>query len=498
MIAHDRRRANLLPLVQLPCIPGQQPQPATHASDLLVVNEGAIAFNRMLKTQPHGPPKSVPNDNRVMASILAGMQDPAPATTASTSSATPPTTTDPINSEEEDNKEEPEDNYVAPMDRTIAPSDATEIVDNMTSLYHVGTSNIKITYLGGLAQLAPTLTELSLRSNLVRSLKGIELLSNLTTIELADNRIRKMGPMNLSTTCPSLTNLDLSYNQIRRIENISGLIHLKHLYVANNKLTTIGMEEGLGSLPTNLKRLDLGYNRIRHMENIPLSLEELWLGKNKITIVKGLSKMDGSLRILDIQSNRLVSLVQGSVPAAKKREQEQGQEQGQEQEQEGTNDGNTGEEKTPSTTDHHTEATAMPHQKVCTATRDDEEPDMIGLRHSCLSNVQELYLSHQGIATMEGLESLTSLHTLDLSSNKIETLHNMSTLVKLEECWMNDNQIETFDSVKQELVPLDASLRTVYLERNPVADEFLYRKTLASLLPSLTQIDASRIPNRKR
>jgi protein phosphatase 1 regulatory subunit 7 len=99
---------------------------------------------------------------------------------------------------------------------------------------------------------------------------------------------------------------------------------------------------------------------------------------------------------------------------------------------------------------------------------------------------------------MEGLESLTSLHTLDLSSNKIETLHNMSTLVKLEECWMNDNQIKTFDSVKQELVPLDASLRTVYLERNPVADEFLYRKTLASLLPSLTQIDASRIPNRKR
>ena len=462
-------------------------------------------LNRGLKTQPHGPPFlrririyfRITNDT-VMASILAGMQDPAPATTASTSSATPPTTTDPINSEEEDNKEEPEDNYVAPMDRTIAPSDATEIVDNMTSLYHVGTSNIKITYLGGLAQLAPTLTELSLRSNLVRSLKGIELLSNLTTIELADNRIRKMGPMNLSTTCPSLTNLDLSYNQIRRIENISGLIHLKHLYVANNKLTTIGMEEGLGSLPTNLKRLDLGYNRIRHMENIPLSLEELWLGKNKITIVKGLSKMDGSLRILDIQSNRLVSLVQGSVPAAKKREQEQGQEQGQEQEQEGTNDGNTGEEKTPSTTDHHTEATAMPHQKVCTATRDDEEPDMIGLRHSCLSNVQELYLSHQGIATMEGLESLTSLHTLDLSSNKIETLHNMSTLVKLEECWMNDNQIETFDSVKQELVPLDASLRTVYLERNPVADEFLYRKTLASLLPSLTQIDASRIPNRKR
>ena len=426
-----------------------------------------------------------------MASILAGMQDPAPATTTSTSSPTP--TTDPINSEEEDNKEEPEDNYVAPMDRTIAPSDATEIVDNMTSLYHVGTSNIKITYLGGLAQLAPTLTELSLRSNLVRSLKGIELLSNLTTIELADNRIRKMGPMNLSTTCPCLTNLDLSYNQIRRIENISGLIHLKHLYVANNKLTTIGMEEGLGSLPTNLKRLDLGYNRIRHMENIPLSLEELWLGKNKITIVKGLSKMDGSLRILDIQSNRLVSLVQGSVPAAKKKKQEQEQER----EQKGTSNGSTGEEKTPSTTDH-TEATALPHQRVCTSTRDDEEPDMIGLRHSCLSNVQELYLSHQGITTMEGLESLTSLHTLDLSSNKIETLHNMSTLVKLEECWMNDNHIKTFDSVKQELVPLDASLRTVYLERNPVADEFLYRKTLASLLPSLTQIDASRIPNRKR
>ena len=62
-------------------------------------------------------------------------------------------------------------------------------------------------------------------------------------MELADNQIRALGPMNLGKTCPRLTNLDLSYNQIRRVENIRGLTCLTRLYVANNKLTTIGMEE---------------------------------------------------------------------------------------------------------------------------------------------------------------------------------------------------------------------------------------------------------------
>jgi protein phosphatase 1 regulatory subunit 7 len=440
-----------------------------------------------------------------MASILAALQDPDPNTAATITTATttttqspPPTTDNKPTSEGEDKQEEEEDAYVAPMDRTIAPVDATEIVDGMESLYHVGTSNVKITYLGGLEKLAPSLIELSLRSNLIRRLDGIEHLSNLVTIELADNLIRKMGPMNLSKTCPMLTTLDLSYNQIRRIENISGLIHLKHLYVANNKLTTIGMEEGLGSIPCNLKRLDLGYNRIRHMENLPPSLEELWLGKNKITVIKGLSTNDGSLRILDVQSNRLVSLTRDSASTTAIQKKKKSRENGKDV---GGDDSNTAVvDQSPTTLngESETKVTSGSDEKSTSSQRDDEKGNMIGLNLNCLSNLEELYLSHQGITDMDGLQSLVSLHTLDLSANKITELKNMSTLLKLEEFWMNDNLIETFETIKSELIPLEKTLKTIYLERNPVANEYLYRKTLANMLPSLRQIDASRIPGRAR
>ena len=443
-----------------------------------------------------------------MASILKSLQDPSedppPRTTTDTTALT-------TANKSVTNNEPEEDDFVAPIDRIIAPADATDIVDNMDVLYYVGTSGLKVTYLGGLEQLAPTLTELCLRSNLIRRLEGIELLCNLVNIELADNAIRKMGPMNLSKTCPALTNLDLSYNQIRRIENIRGLTNLTHLYVANNKLTTIGMEEGLGSLPSSLKRLDLGYNRIRHMENIPPSLEELWLGKNKITIVKGLSHLDGSLRILDLQSNRLVSLVQGAPLEKKLMEKNESTTAASTTAASTTaasaasttattEEGETKQRVTLQQQDNtiSQEAAQAHKQQQMEEPRVDEAEGMVGLTLPCLSNLEELYLSHQGIESMEGLTTLTSLHTLDMSSNKIVKLDGMQMLQKLEECWMNDNFIPTFESVKAELVPLDITLRTVYLERNPVAKEYLYRKILGEMLPSLTQIDASRIPGRKR
>jgi len=67
----------------------------------------------------------------------------------------------------------------------------------------------------------------------------------------------------------------------------------------------------------------------------------------------------------------------------------------------------------------------------------------------------------------------------------------------LEELWLSGNQIQDFDAVR----PLkDASgrghlpkLETVYLEYNPVSNDFEYRKKLAEFIPQLEQIDATRI-----
>ena len=64
-------------------------------------------------------------------------------------------------------------------------------------------------------------------------------------------------------------------------------------------------------------------------------------------------------------------------------------------------------------------------------------------------------------------------------------------ITSLSDLWISGNDIKTFDDIESlgSLTELDS----VYLEYNPVASEFEYRKKLAELIPSLTQIDANMI-----
>ena len=64
-------------------------------------------------------------------------------------------------------------------------------------------------------------------------------------------------------------------------------------------------------------------------------------------------------------------------------------------------------------------------------TKVDENVDNTGL--FCNSCIEELYMGHNGITEIDGLDSLRKLHTLDLSSNKIERIQNVSKLAELEE-----------------------------------------------------------------
>jgi protein phosphatase 1 regulatory subunit 7 len=114
-----------------------------------------------------------------------------------------------------------------------------------------------------------------------------------------------------------------------------------------------------------------------------------------------------------------------------------------------------------------------------------------------VDTLEELYLAHNGI-TDEGASQPTGLGlhfkqltTLDLGRNFLTTTQPFAHLVTLEELWISGNKIETFDSI----APIGnlSSLDTVYLEYNPVADDFEYRKKVKELIPSLTQIDANLI-----
>jgi hypothetical protein len=199
--------------------------------------------------------------------------------------------------------------------------------------------------------------------------------------------------------------------------------------IANNKLKSMA---GLKNL-VHLRKLDLGANRIRVMDADQLgnlvNLEELWLGKNKIERIQGLEGLV-KLRRLDIQSNRL-EVIEGLTTQ--------------------------------------------------TAT------------------LEELYLSHNGI-TVEGATTPTGLQltfpklsVLDLCRNRLTNASPFAHLTSLDELWLSGNEISSMDDV-QCLEPLGKSLDTIYLEYNPLqANDPLYRKRIAALLPSLTQIDANQI-----
>ena len=118
-------------------------------------------------------------------------------------------------------------------------------------------------------------------------------------------------------------------------------------------------------------------------------------------------------------------------------------------------------------------------------------------------NLEELYLAHNGIddegaSQASGLAmTFPKLNVLDLSRNRLATTTPFAHLNALEELWLSGNKMQDFEAV----APLrDASaegklpsLETVYLEYNPLASDFEYRKKLAEWIPSLKQIDATMI-----
>jgi len=344
------------------------------------------------------------------------------------------------------------------------PHEVADWLPEDTEIVIVGTAGQKITVLGD-DFANPERTNLSqlqtlvLRSHLIKEMPGLYSLPKLETLELYDNMVQSLDEESLKGCGPTtLRILDMSYNAIRSmapVQYCNGET-LTELYLANNKLKEIS---GLKHLK-NLRKLDLGANRIRVLNGSELSglvnLEELWVGKNKIETLDGIQTLT-KLRRLDVQSNRLMSVV--------------------------------------------------------------NEADGLCYLNPLRENLEELYFAHNGLDDdgISGLISLAGrggntcnfpkLNVLDLNRNRLTTTAPLvidsenedvyGEWPMLEELWISGNAIDNFDAVS----PLkDASsrnhlpvLQTVYLEYNPVANDFEYRKKLAEYLPTLSQIDATMI-----
>eukprot|EP00656_Telonema_subtile_P055818 TRINITY_DN8762_c0_g1_i1.p1 TRINITY_DN8762_c0_g1~~TRINITY_DN8762_c0_g1_i1.p1 ORF type:complete len:209 (-),score=47.57 TRINITY_DN8762_c0_g1_i1:145-771(-) len=195
------------------------------------------------------------------------------------------------------------------------------------------------------------------------------------------------------------------------------LTELKELYLVKNKVSVIG-EELTGM--TQLRLLELGDNRIRAIENLSScqALDSLWLAKNKISCLQGLGSLS-NLRVLSMQCNRLTKIE--------------------------------------------------------------------GLEG--LTGLQELYLSNNGITVMEGLSSLGQLRTLDLAANRICSLGDMSQLVQLEDFWFNGNPWKEL----KELEGLGGltQLTTVYFYDTPAQGGAgtTYQTRVQAMIPSVKFID---------
>ena len=111
---------------------------------------------------------------------------------------------------------------------------------------------------------------------------------------------------------------------------------------------------------------------------------------------------------------------------------------------------------------------------------------------SSLSNLEELYISHNALTGITGLDNNVNLRTLDVSNNKIARLTGTSHLERLEELWASSNMLSSFQDVENELAKLQ-NLTTVYFEMNPLQlkNPVLYRNKIKLALPRIIQIDAS-------
>lgn len=237
---------------------------------------------------------------------------------------------------------------------------------------------------------------------------------------------------NVGVAFPCLVKLDLSYNQIKKISGLDAL---------GGTLKELYLIEnkikeisGLDAL-VNLELLELGGNRIRsvgHSLDKLCSLKQLWLGKNKISSLDDSLHHLPNLEILSLQANRLTKIEAHNFP------------------------------------------------------------------EGLLPQLREAYFSENGIQEIENIP-FHNIRLLDFSMNPIATINeaviNVENMPLMDEFWLTDGKIKDWKEVEK-FKPFHATLRTIYLERNPIEEHIRYRDVVYQHLPFITQIDSWPIVNK--
>mmetsp|Transcript_342 Transcript_342/g.483 ORF Transcript_342/g.483 Transcript_342/m.483 type:complete len:400 (+) Transcript_342:101-1300(+) len=312
------------------------------------------------------------------------------------------------------------------------PWEVTDIDNNEEEIVIVGTAGQKITKMGTNLgdHCNPKLKQLVFRSHLIRTMEGIGTFEELVLLELYDNMIEKL----------------------------------------------YALDDGCNGAPGfTLKTLDMSYNVIRDMEPVSScpNLRELYLANNKLKSMAGLKNLKHLIKI-DLGANKIRVIEPEELHGLENLEE--------------LWLGKNKIEKIQGLTN------------LTKLRRLDVQSNRLKSVENLTSQMQtleELYLAHNGIND-EGASQPTGLalkfarlSVVDLSRNFLTTTEPFSHLLSLDELWLSGNKIDSFDHIS----PLSTlpALDTVYLEYNPVASDFEYRKKVKALIPSLNQIDADLI-----
>jgi len=143
---------------------------------------------------------------------------------------------------------------------------------------------------------------LSVYSQGITSLSGLEYAENVYTLHLSHNRISSLSPL---SGMSNLETLALNTNEVSDLSPLSGLDHLTSLNLHDNQISDVSPLSGL----SNLEELILRINFISDISALSglTNLDSLTLDSNKIGSISALSGMS-KLKFLRIGSNEISDL----------------------------------------------------------------------------------------------------------------------------------------------------------------------------------------------
>lgn len=282
---------------------------------------------------------------------------------------------------------------------------------------------------------------------------------------------KKVTTLSGIEACLALKKLHVRSNVIRSMAGLEHLHQLEQLELYDNHLKGISDVRHF----QRLQILDLSFNHIRDIPDLSAvsgTLTELYVANNKLTTVGvGLGNL-GKLEKLDLGANRIREIdgLDGLVCLKELW---------------------LGKNKITTIGTGLRTLTALEKLSI----QSNRLTSIIDTDAQLATNVHlvELYLSHNGLTSISGLGHLSKLEILDVGANALEHLADLclDRWTNLTDLWINHNEILDLGEVAH-LARLP-KLDTLYLEFNPLAKDFEYRKVVQRTLPELGQLDATPI-----